>query len=278
MENAMLKKKINEFLATEKSGDGKGAGKVFKENLAKFISGIVFDEVKAIQDSIPMKETIPEADASVMKEFKHDIGEEVYYVMFKQVRSQVPGRLQVQFGWQFAALRGKTEEIQIRNDHGVLYKVNGDMILQDLVFKTEEEALAKCRQLNAGTESFAVTKAELPNIEKCCVCGADVDLNGEWFETHHAYPLEPDAPVLCRECWEKEQEANKLPPDGNTPKEGGEVNGGEEDGDEGNGGSDGNGKEAEGEVKEGGDPADIGSAQVGSDSAGESDGAREGAV
>lgn len=236
MENVMLKKKINEFLATEKSGDGKGAGKVFKENLAKFISGVVFEEVKAIQNAIPMKETIPEADASVIKNFKYGIGEEVYYVMFKQVRSQVPGRLQVRFGWQFAALRGKIEEIQIRNDYGILYKVNGDMILQDLVLKTEEEALAKCRQLNAGTESFAVIKAELPNIKKCCVCGDEVDLNDEWFETHHAYPLEPDAPVLCRECWEKEQKANKLSYDGNASKEGGEVNGGEESGDEGSGG------------------------------------------
>lgn len=256
MESVMLKKQINDFLTAEKIGDGKGAGKVFKENLAKFISGIVFDEVKAVQNSIPMKETIPEADASVMKEFKHDIRDEVFYVMFKQVRSQVPGRLQVQLGWQFAVLRGKVEEIQIRNDHGVLYKVNGDMILQDLVFKTEEEAVAKANQLNKGTEAFAVTKAEIDHIEKCCVCGADVDLNGEWFETHHAYPLEPEALVLCRECWEKEQAANAQPPEGDEKKEGGDVDGDEEDG----------------------KSVDNGRAEVGADSTGEYDGAREGAL
>lgn len=160
MENAILKKRITEFLSTEKSGDGKHLGKVFKDNLAKFISDIVFEEVKLVQDSIPMKETIPEADASVMKSFRHDVGDEVFYVIFKQGRSQVKGKLQLVFGWQFAVLRGKTEEIQIRADHGILYKVNGDWILQDLVFKKEEDAVARCNQLNSGIESFAVKEAE----------------------------------------------------------------------------------------------------------------------
>lgn len=188
MENAMLKKQLNDFLSTEKSGDGKGTGKVFRENLSKFIKNIVFEEVKEIRATIPMKETIREVDASVMKEFKHDIGDVVFYVIFKQVRSQVPGRLQVKFGWQFAVLRGKAEEIQIRADHGVLYKVNGDMVLQDLVFKTEEEALAKANQLNKGTEAFVVLRADIEeggetggnaNIGNESVGGEGKEANGE---------------------------------------------------------------------------------------------------
>lgn len=222
MESVMLKKQINDFLESEKSGYGKGASKAFKENLAKFIGDVVFEEIKLIKNEIPMKESIPESDASLINKFKHRVGEDVFYVIFTQVRKQLPGKLQVKFGWQFAVLSGKVKEIQIRNDHGIVYNVNGDFVLSDLVFKSEEKAQAKANQLNSGTEPFAISEADEAHIVKCSICGELVDLTDEWFESH-PYSLDSKEPIICRSCWELKQDVD-----------GGVVNGDEENGESGN--------------------------------------------
>ena len=203
MENVLLKKKINDFLVSDAAGEGKKLSKSFKDGVVKFLIGIVSDEVKAVRDSIPMSATIPESDARVADRFTHYIGDFVYYVLFKQVRSQVPGKLQVHFGWQFTVLSGKVEEIQIRADHGILYKINGDWALQDVVYKTEKEALAKCRILNAGTSSVAIKEVE-DNVllVPCDKCGKEVDVHGEWWLTTHGAGDELFEPVLCKECYE----------------------------------------------------------------------------
>lgn len=198
MQSIVLKKRIGEFLTTEKSGDCKSAGKVFIDNLAKFILDIVFEEVKLTKDAIPMSLTLPEADVATSG-LKHNVGEVVYYVIFKQVRSQVKGRLTVTYGWQFAVMRGKIEEISIRSDHGILCKVNGDSILQDLVFKTEAEALVKCTQLNSGTVACGIEEDKNKHVyEKCADCGCDVDLKGKWYQDDVTL-----TGVLCESCYEK---------------------------------------------------------------------------
>ena len=207
MENILLKKTINDFLVSDAGGEGKKLSKQFKDGLVKFLVGLVSDEVKAVRDSIPMSATIPESDARVADRFTHYIGDYVYYVLFKQVRSQVPGKLQVHFGWQFTVLSGKVEEIQIRADHGILYKINGDWALQDVVFKSEDAALEKCRTLNVGTSSVAVKSAEDNSLfVPCDKCGKDVDVHSAWYLTHHIPGDELYAPVLCEDCYEKAME------------------------------------------------------------------------
>lgn len=197
MENATLKKKVYDFLNTEKSGDGKKVGKAFKDALVTFVSAQIFDSVKDVQDKIPMKYSIPGADASVIDAFEHDVGEEVYYVIFKQVRSQVKGKLQVKFGYQFTVCHGKITEIHVRTDHAVLYVINGDVVLHDLVYKDEEEALKRCKRLNDGTDGIAIEGAESvePEVVSCSVCGAIIDAK----EVGHQY----GTGVICDECFAK---------------------------------------------------------------------------
>lgn len=194
MQKDAIRKRLSEFLDSEKSGDGKKVGKAFREGLVGFISDIVYEEVKAVKDAMPMKESLPEADASVMSHLPFDIGEDVFYVIFKQVRSQVKGKLTVKFGWQFTVLRGRTEEIQIRNDHGVLYKVNGDWVLKDLIFRDESLAVARCNRLNAGTESYHVEGAEEIKTVRCLDCVAIVNID----DVH-----EVEGGFVCSECLEK---------------------------------------------------------------------------
>lgn len=156
MQKEVLTKKISDFLDSEKTGEGKELSKVFKDALDKFFQEAVYEAVKDAIKEVPMKESVPEADASVVGKFKHPLKKEVYYILFKQVRKQMPNSLRVKFGWQYAVLKGKTEEIQVRADHGILYKINGDWVLQDHTFSTEEKAVERCNILNGGTSEFAI--------------------------------------------------------------------------------------------------------------------------
>lgn len=232
MQKDTIKKQVNDFLVTEKSGDGKKVGKAFKDGLVNLISDIVYEETKAINDAMPMKTSLPEADASVMSRLPFDIGEDVFYVIFKQVRSQVKGKLTVKFGWQFTVLRGRTEEIQIRNDHGVLYKVNGDWVLKDLIFKEEPAAVARCNKLNEGTESYHIDGAENTKVVRCLDCDAIVDPTDA--STH-----EVDGGFLCDECFhirelarEAEEEAKGSTDEGTSGANSGVDADGEEAGNE----------------------------------------------
>ena len=200
MANATIKKRINDYLDTEKTGEGKKLSKGSRDNLSDFFSELVFQEVKKAQETVPMKATLPEADASVVHRLPHRIGEELYYVIFKQVRSQVKGSLQVKFGWQFTVLFGKAEEIQIRNDSGILYKINGDMVLSDLVFKKEADAVARCNELNAGTDSFTVEKADRdqPKVTHCARCDALI-------KVEEAVTLDGEEGLFCLDCSDKIQ-------------------------------------------------------------------------
>lgn len=208
MENILLKKKVNDFLVSDEGGEGKKLSKKFRDGLTKFIVDLVSDEVRSVRDSLPI--SVSAAGEGVANSFSHFIGDFVYYVIFKQVRSQVPGKLRVHFGWQFTVLSGKIEEIQIRTDHGILYKINNDLVLQDVVFSAEEDALAKCKVLNAGTASVAICKAEHEAVfVPCDSCGKQVDVTGEWYLSTHATGDELFKPVLCKECYEKAlKEAN----------------------------------------------------------------------
>lgn len=193
MKSDTYKKQVNDFLNSEKSGEGKKLSKGFREELQGFISDLVFEEVKKVTDDAPIGGSIPAADASVISKLPHGMGEEVYYVIFKQVRTQVKGKLTVKFGWQFAVLKGKTEEIQIRKDLAVLYKINGDWVLKDLVFKKEGAAVRRCNQLNAGTDSFHVDGVDTSDeVCECALCGA-VLLSVEAKELD-------DGRLVCSDC------------------------------------------------------------------------------
>ena len=150
MEREVLASKLNEFLDREKSGDGKNLGKACRDALTKFFADILYDEIKNVMETIPIGDSVPEADASLMSKFKHKIGKDVYYILFRKVKTQKSNSLQVQFGWQYDVLKGRTEEIQIRSDHGILYKIAGDWVLQDLTFADELEAQQRCNELNDG--------------------------------------------------------------------------------------------------------------------------------
>lgn len=191
----MIRKQVDEFLDTDKAAEGKTYSKAFRESLANFVTGISNEASRAARDVAPMKDTLPDADASVISKFRADVGDWVYYVIFKQVRGQVKGRLQLVFGWQFTVLYGKVEEIQIRSDHGVVFKVNGDFVLNDLVFKDRSLAVSRCDVLNEGIDALAYNP-----IEKCRLCGAKVDLSED---KHYLYSSIPTDGVLCNDCYMK---------------------------------------------------------------------------
>lgn len=194
MESAVIRKRLNDFLNSEKSGEGKKVSKPFKDGLNKFFTDLVYDAIKEATDNVSIINSLPEADARLVgTDLAKDIGVESYYVIFKQVRSQVKGSLQLKFGWQFTVLKGKTEEIQIRNDYGVMYKINGDWVLRDLVFKNEADAVARCNAMNEGTESVAIEKAASDDAKVivCAKCGAFIDL-GEAHQCGDGY--------LCADC------------------------------------------------------------------------------
>lgn len=146
----ILRNSINEFLENEKTGEGKNLSKGFVDGLVKFTFNTLSEEVKSLVDAVPLKESVPEAAANIISEFPFKLGEEVFYVVFKNVKTQSETSIKQNWGWRHTVLRGKTEEIQIRADYGVLYKVNGDWILADLIFSSEELALKKCSLLNEG--------------------------------------------------------------------------------------------------------------------------------
>lgn len=62
--------------------------------------------------------------------------------------------------------------------------------------------------MNSGTASVAIKQAE---HEACMVpcdeCGAEVDVKGEWYLSHHSNGDEFFEPVLCKACFEKSVQA-----------------------------------------------------------------------
>lgn len=159
MRKDTLTNEITDYI--EKSGEGADLSKAFREGLVKLVCNVVYAAVKAAKEEVPMKETVPESDASIITKFKHPLKKEVYYILFKQVKKQEVNSLRVKFGWQYAVLQGKTEEIQIRADYGVLYKINGDWVLQDHTFSTEKMAIKCCQNLNEGTSDFGIVNDDV---------------------------------------------------------------------------------------------------------------------
>ena len=154
MTKSELVERINEFISTEKTGEGKGLSEGFIDSLAGFFCLDIFEEVKRGMEAVRIGSALPDADAGLVKGFKHGLGKDVHYVLFKQVRRQAEQSLKVKLGWQYDALSGRTEEIQVRSDYGILYRVSGNWVLQDFIFKTRKEAVDKCNELNAGTDAF----------------------------------------------------------------------------------------------------------------------------
>ena len=150
MKKDILETRINEFLVSDKTSEGKGLSKGFRDGLVKFTFDILNEEIKNFSNLIPIKDAIPEASASIISKFPFQLGREVFYVIFKNVKTQSTTSIKQDWGWKHTVLQGKTEEIQIRRDGSILYKVNGDWVLVDLIFNSRELALKKCNTLNQG--------------------------------------------------------------------------------------------------------------------------------
>ncbi len=156
MKKVTLKKRICDFIESEKTGEGRALSEAFVDALVDCVHDDIFAEVKRSMDRVKIEGKIPEAAASAIKGFKHDLGKNVYYILFKQVRRQSDHSLQIKLGWQYDVLTGRTEEIQVRSDYGILYRVGGNWVLQDHIFDTRDEAVVKCNLLNEGTAAFAL--------------------------------------------------------------------------------------------------------------------------
>lgn len=150
MTRKSLEIELNEYLEKEKTGEGAGLTKDFKIGLSGFLFELLSKELKEVTDQLDITHAIPEASGKLLDKFPYKIGDELYYVIFKKVKHQDHKSIKQEWGWQFTVLRGKAEEIQIRNDYGVLYKMSGDYVLVDFIYRDEKEAWDKCKHLNKG--------------------------------------------------------------------------------------------------------------------------------
>lgn len=222
--NTAIKKKLGEFLKTEPTGEGQKLSKAFQDSLEVCVSDLVFEESKKIQKSVPMGATLPKSDASLINKLPFNIDTEVYYIVWKQVRAQVKGSLQVKFGWQFVVLTGKIYEVRIRHDFGVLYRINDDEVLVEYVFKDRNKAVERCAQLNKGTAVLAVEEASIPSLEDvvtCSKCGAVV--------RKQDCVSDSEAGWICADCVAKQSKAEEVV-DGKKEEGTGSANSAEGDG------------------------------------------------
>lgn len=158
MRKDTITKRLDEFLEKDKTGEGAKLSKDLKDALVDWFASENALDIKKLTDETPMTKSLPQASASVglVNRLPFKIGVWVYYILFKQVKFQEKTSISQRWGWQYAVLKGKTEEFQLRADYGVSYKINGDWVLLDHVFADEKKAIARCNDLNQGTSDIGV--------------------------------------------------------------------------------------------------------------------------